>query len=159
LIQVKDDGGTVGHGGVQLWRTAMIGMDRERRIGPGADLARGWNVLLRAVRDRWTTASDVARLDDHEVADLGISRNELQAIVRAGTQPRRLMTAMMARIGVRPSDLRRISGLTREVERTCALCAEKRRCRRWLKAEQPSQDYRSFCPNAASFERARAARA
>lgn len=137
----------------------MTRLEEGRGSGALARLASGWAGLLGAVRQRWTLADEVARLDDREVADLGLSRTELRSVAQAGSRPRRLMTAMMARVGVRPSDLRRVPGLMREVELNCASCADKRRCRRWLRSAEPAATYRDFCPNADSFDRALAKRA
>jgi uncharacterized protein YjiS (DUF1127 family) len=153
LIQVKDTTPGRLHR-VADTEDAMTSMVSHGDAGFFARVAERLEGLFGAARNRLRLYDELARMGDREVADLGVSRVELEALAQAGGRPRRLMQAMMARVGVRQSDLKWVPGLTREVERTCGLCAEKRRCRRWLRAAQPSGSHRSFCPNAASFDRA-----
>jgi hypothetical protein len=132
----------------------MTSLASHDRVGPFGRIAGAIGSAYDRMKDTWRLQGELARMGDREVADLGVTRPELESLARAGSGRRRLMHAMMARVGVRPSDLKWVPGLMREVERTCGLCADSRRCRKWLSAPQPAGSHRGFCPNAGSFDEA-----
>ncbi len=107
--------------------------------------------LLAALRERSAVAGGLARLEGHEIADLGVTRSELHALTRAGNRSAELLSAMTRRLGVTAAMLDRAPETRRDIQRTCALCDAQRRCRRWLRRAGPAEGHRAFCPNAGSF--------
>jgi len=97
-------------------------------------------------------------LDDSTIADIGIAREQIPAIAAAWPDAPQLLRRMMERVGALPG-LLCDAGLHREMEWNCVACSNRSQCRRWLNSPQPSDAYRSFCPNAGGLDGLAAARA
>jgi hypothetical protein len=82
---------------------------------------------------------------DSVLADLQMSRGELEPMVENYPLSRRLFGAMAVRLGIDPA----CDGplMRRGLQHTCAVCAEQRRCQQWLDAGR-TEGYEEFCPNA-----------
>jgi uncharacterized protein YjiS (DUF1127 family) len=114
---------------------------------------------LEAERRRRTLERQLNALDDRDIADIGIARDQIQAIAAAYPDAPQLLHRMMERVGIEPDALCRQAGLRREMEWNCVACSSRSQCRRWLKSAKPDDAYRSFCPNAAGLDRLSAAQA
>lgn len=93
----------------------------------------------------------------------GLDSDATERSLRAGMSS---VDFRLARVGVRAEfepmaqhfgvDLTRVPPrfltLLRDAERTCALCQDVRRCRRWLAQEARSDAPRLFCANAPVFD-------
>lgn len=118
-------------------------------------LASLWPAMKDAFRS-WI-ARDLLRQDfegmsDNELADIGLSRAEIPAIVKAYPTAGRLQRRMMTRLGL---DLGQAvdawPAVMRAVGRACAKCGERKRCERWLESCDANESYRAFCPNGYRF--------
>jgi hypothetical protein len=122
-----------------------------------ADTARSY---FHDVGERRRMAREFARLDDRDVArvlaDIGCSREDLNAIIDNAPLSRPLLEGMVARLGVAEAFAHAESGVVREIERRCTTCARQAECRRWLRRGGASDAYTEFCPNAESFTTLRA---
>jgi hypothetical protein len=81
---------------------------------------------------------------DAMLADLNMSRGELDPLVRNHPLSTRLFGAMATRLGVDPAS----DGPTtkRILQRTCAVCAHQTECQQWLDSGR-SEGFEAFCPN------------
>lgn len=82
---------------------------------------------------------------DSLLADLQINRGELEPMIENYPLSRQLFGAMAARLGVDPAGAG--PSFRRDLQHTCAVCAEQPRCRQWLAAGH-TEGYEEFCPNA-----------
>jgi uncharacterized protein YjiS (DUF1127 family) len=120
----------------------------ERQDGGRVRLASGLRRFVHALHDRLALEGELARMDDREIADLGVTRNELQALTRPGNRSARLLKGMTERLGVTAAMLAREPELRRDIQRTCTTCDTQRKCRRWLRNPASADAYRRCCPNA-----------
>jgi uncharacterized protein YjiS (DUF1127 family) len=97
-------------------------------------------------------------LDDGQLSDLGITREQIPVLVGAYPLSAELLTRMLARLGITEEAIARDPGLRSELERTCSFCFLRRECRRYLElpADASPEGYRTFCPNAAKLDELRA---
>ncbi len=105
-----------------------------------------------ALRARFADIDSSVGLDDF-LKDIGLSRTEMERIVRGSAEAERLLPAMTKRLGV---DIEKLSPAQRyRLGKACATCRSHRRCRRWLAAaSNESTGYGAFCPNAELFDAA-----
>jgi len=96
-----------------------------------------------ALRQELLEADRSGVLDD-VLADLNMSRGELDPLVHNYPLSTRLFGAMAARLGVDPTQDG--PALRRAIQRTCALCANQGECEHWLESGQ-REGYEKFCPN------------
>lgn len=94
---------------------------------------------------------ELQALADHELADLGITREQIAVLARADEAPE-LMRRMMERLGVTQELLAKYPGLRQNLERECGLCCSRGECRRWLEQGKADSGHTEFCPNATTFE-------
>lgn len=79
------------------------------------------------------------------LADINLSRGELQPLIANYPLSIRLFGSMAARLGVDPAW--EGPAMRRGLQRNCALCAHQDACQHWLDSGR-SEDYEEFCPNA-----------
>jgi hypothetical protein len=116
--------------------------------------------LLRRMADWWQdlgwrsrTACDLSRCDPADVErlahDVGVSSGDL--CILAGKWPDRL-DLLSQRTEELKLDLAEIGQVeprvVRDLQRTCALCASKRRCRHDLVDNPADPAWQDYCPNA-----------
>lgn len=115
---------------------------------------------LRSMRERSRLHRELAALGDDDLnrvlAETGLSRAELITAMRNGPEVRELLDRMLRRVNVSPTSI--VPAVWPELERRCALCATRRRCRDWLDRGSDDTAYRTFCPNAPAFDSLRAVR-
>jgi hypothetical protein len=82
---------------------------------------------------------------DGVLAEVQMSRGDLEPMIGDYPLSRRLFGAMAARLQVDP----RSDGplMLRALQHTCAVCTHQRECRHWLESGR-SEGYDEFCPNA-----------
>lgn len=112
------------------------------------------------ITKRAALRAEIADLDrrgglDTVLADIGVTRAELAQMIAGYPVAGRLLPAMARRLGL---DIATLDPRSRSaLERGCASCRSRRRCRHWL--DDPAADsagYRNFCANMELFERLRA---
>jgi hypothetical protein len=113
--------------------------------------------LLTRVRDWWRRRNELGGLDDKELqrvaAELGMSTNTLEDLVKRGPDAAHNLYERMRALGLSKADVEAAAdGVLRDLQRTCACCNEKSICERDL-AERPEHPaWRSYCPNAVTLE-------
>ncbi len=111
---------------------------------------------LRARVRRFRTARELMGLGrrefDRTLTDVGLTRSALPEVLRSYPESGELLGCMMEHVGVDLAWLRANPRMMRDLDRSCGLCAERRRCRKWMKRRQPADGYRAFCPNAFNFD-------
>jgi uncharacterized protein YjiS (DUF1127 family) len=89
---------------------------------------------------------ELQRLNDGDLADIGISRDQIAAVARSQEAPQ-LLRQMLQKLEIADEVLARHPGLREELGRICRTCGARDHCRRWLRQEQTDDSYRDFCPN------------
>lgn len=85
--------------------------------------------------------------------ELGVSTDDLEAVLRHGPHAADELPKMLRALGIDTADLARTEPLVlRDMERTCAMCVQKRQCRRDLAANSAAEHYRGYCGNATTFD-------
>jgi uncharacterized protein YjiS (DUF1127 family) len=91
--------------------------------------------------------------------DIGVSSSELERMVEAGHDPKRL-SEMLCALGLDEAALARAEpAMLRDMQRLCSLCETIGTCRHALDAGIAPTTYRSFCVNAATLEALKAEKA
>lgn len=83
---------------------------------------------------------------DSLLAEAGLSRAQIEPLIKGYPEAPRLLEAMAERLGVE-EEYKKDPTIQRDLQRTCSLCAAHGRCRRWLHSGR-QDGYRDFCPNA-----------
>jgi uncharacterized protein YjiS (DUF1127 family) len=87
---------------------------------------------------------------DRVLADIGISRGEMEALIENASRSRRLLQAMVRRLDLGGRMAGASPELLRGVERRCATCASQKECSAWI-VHGRDGGYQRFCPNAETF--------
>jgi hypothetical protein len=100
---------------------------------------------------------ELTRCDPAEVArtarDLGVSPRELADLASKGPHAADLLQELLVALGVDSKKLGlQDPATTRDLQRLCITCGNKRRCERELAAGTATQNYRSYCPNAFTLD-------
>jgi hypothetical protein len=116
--------------------------------------------MAETVAQRHALERELTALDDSQLGDLGITREQIPVLVSAYPESAELLTRMLARLGITEAEIVRNPGLRHELEHSCAHCFVRRECRRYLKlpTDQNIEGYRNFCPNAAELDELRSPR-
>lgn len=94
----------------------------------------------------------VAALDDRELADLGLTRDQALNLARLPAWVPDRVAAMGRLFGLAEADLIRDRGLWEDLLLTCRDCRQLAACRRLLdRDDRPEPTEAAFCPNAARF--------
>ena len=96
-------------------------------------------------------------LDDRQLSDLGITREQIPVVVGAYPESTELMTHMLAHLGITEEAIARDPGLRSQLEHTCSFCFVREECKRYLKlpVDASPNGYREFWPNAAKLDELR----
>ena len=107
--------------------------------------------FVAAWQERRTLARELSSLDDRELSDIGLMRWQVPVFVKAHPTADRLLAEMLARLGLEADEALNSRLLHDDVYRSCALCREHGRCRRWLSTAGAVAAAPAFCPNAWTF--------
>lgn len=112
---------------------------------------------LRNLLHRWRSLDELDKLGERELADLGLSRYELEELVTMSPEVPERMARMAAVFGLTVEDIRALRNEYLELLENCGHCEAVGQCRHMLDAGTAQPGNVGFCPNAA-FYRAKAAR-
>lgn len=106
---------------------------------------------------RMVRPSGLGECDAREAAriatDLGISAGDLRSLARKEPGSARLLGYMLTALGIDPKRLARTEPLVmRDLERLCASCSDKKRCRHDLEELSAAQHFHDYCPNAVTLD-------
>ena len=95
------------------------------------------------------SADDVARI----AADLNINQSELAAVAERGPGAADLLQKLLVALGIDPKDIdHRDPAVMRDLQRSCVMCDEKRRCKFDLANGVAADNFRDYCPNAHTLD-------
>jgi uncharacterized protein YjiS (DUF1127 family) len=114
-----------------------------------AERFRCWRRKRRFIAEMRQAAA-LGRLDE-VLADLGLSRFELDDLMTAPADAGREFEIMARMEGFDPDRLR--PEVLRDAMRKCARCEGRDACKRWLRTGEWHHDGDSRCPNAGLFRR------
>jgi uncharacterized protein YjiS (DUF1127 family) len=106
--------------------------------------------------DRWRDQAWLENLDERDLADLGVTRDQALHLARLPADVPGRMQAMAAIFGLDAATLQQDRPALAEMSENCATCGETRACRRTLDRARVLDGSVSaadcgFCPNAGSF--------
>lgn len=124
--------------------------------------------MIADARARAALRAELAHLDangelDGVLAEIGLSRAGMPALVKRHPGAYRRLAAMLQRRGL--ADCRSRDALSRstvraemrDIEAQCLFCQTTRQCESWLRTDR-TEGYREFCPNAEAMDRIKAAK-
>jgi hypothetical protein len=89
---------------------------------------------------------------DRVLAEIGITRDEMEDLIENAPRSRLLLQAMLKRLGLEKRMVLLAPELARSIERRCATCGSQKVCGEWIAQGAPGDGYRRFCPNAETFD-------
>ena len=89
---------------------------------------------------------------DRVLADIGISREEMETVIVNAPRSRMLLQSMLRRLDLDKRLSLMAPQLVRTIERRCATCGNQRECGDWMGKGAPGDAYKTFCPNAETFD-------
>ena len=101
--------------------------------------------------------SEIRRMDttqfDKIASDLRVSPSELDELVRQGPHAADELPKLLKVLGIDEADLARTEPMVlRDMERVCAMCANKRQCDRDLADGTSAEHYEGYCLNAPTID-------
>jgi hypothetical protein len=85
---------------------------------------------------------------EHIARELGLSLSDLHTLAGKGAGAAALLDKRMTLLGLNSDDLARAGIATeRDLQRTCTLCDQHRRCARDLNSQDRSDCWLDYCPN------------
>ena len=122
------------------------------------DLRASWSShLLDPIRHLWQHDRALAELDactahdlERMAQDVGVDGATLRALAARGVDAADLLCTRIASFGLNPRQMaHREPGISRDLERVCAFCEQKRRCAADLAAGLGGVP--AYCPNATTL--------
>ena len=116
-------------------------------------VTRWWRRWIRARSDLAELESCGGNQTERMAQDFGLSASDLRALASGGPSQGNLLLRRLANLRLDADELARSDpDLFRDLQRVCTTCRSPRRCARDLKWESnTSQDWRDYCPNAATL--------
>ncbi|HVA39220.1 MAG TPA: DUF6455 family protein [Candidatus Binataceae bacterium] len=123
-----------------------------------ARLAARMKQALSDMRQRHRLREEIGEMErngglDSLLADVGLTRGDVDAVIAGFPESGRLLQAMAERLQV-DYDSIKDAAIRFELQRTCTMCSTRGRCRTWLRSAE-TEGYRDFCPNGARFDELR----
>ena len=116
--------------------------------GYAAELAHWWQVQREKIRDIEALRAMSAQETDELSGEMGLSRSQLEALVKAGPEGAVEMGRMMEALDIDPAAVQSAHPATmRDMRVTCATCSDKSVCRHTLADGTAAALLTSFCPN------------
>ena len=107
---------------------------------------------IKSLIDRWNTLKEIDALSEHELSDLGMTRDQVRRFVQMPADVADRVAHMAAIFGLSDADLHKHHDAYVTLLETCGGCRERRACSRVLAlGEAASPGMCSFCLNAESF--------
>lgn len=107
---------------------------------------------IRALIDRWQQLKTVEALTDRDLADLGMTRAQVQDFIRMPPDVPDRVARMAAIFGIPEADLKANHAEYLELLGTCAHCRDRAACALTLaRGAEARPSEVAFCPNAAIY--------
>lgn len=103
---------------------------------------------IKALLARWRDVAELDGLSDHDLADLGFSREQVRRFAMMPADVPGRVTAMGTIFGLTEAELRRDHGAWVDLLETCSQCGDRGPCQQMLdKAAEAQPQDAGFCPN------------
>lgn len=107
---------------------------------------------IKSLITRWQELKEIDALTERDLADLGMSRAQVEAFARMPHDVPDRVTAMASIFGLSEDEVRADHGRWLELLETCGHCDAREACRRVLdRAELSGPHDCAFCLNAGAF--------
>lgn len=107
---------------------------------------------IKAMIERWQELSEVEAMSDHELDDLGVTREQMRAFVCIPQDVPDRVLAMAEIFGIPEDQVQRDHALYLELLETCCTCGDRGACKLALaKGDLSRPGDCNFCRNARSF--------
>ncbi len=106
---------------------------------------------IKALMDRWGELKEVDRLSEHELDDLGMTREQLRAFIQMPHDVGERVRHMGAIFGLSAEDLQANHDQWLEILTTCGQCRHRGECGHALAKRGTQPDEVGFCLNAQTF--------
>jgi hypothetical protein len=108
------------------------------------------------LRAWWRRRSELGSMDRCELeriaCELGMAGSELKELAERDSHAADQLHERMRLLGITTADVKRIAdGLMRDIERTCARCDQKGRCKKDVATRPQDQWWGGYCPNASAL--------
>ena len=110
-----------------------------------------WRRLLTEPLSRSQAHQELAALDDRQLDDIGLVRDELVLAVAGAAEAPERVGMMAGWLGIDPQAFEARRPLLNDMVKRCAACRSKVICAWWLAEGGAPDAYREFCPNAGRF--------
>lgn len=109
-----------------------------------------------STRERWARLAELQELSSDELgrvaADFGVSPAELLEVSSRHDYTPELLERRLAALNLDPEEIRLLSPLLlRDLQRTCATCAERQRCKDDMNESPLAAGWESYCPNSGTL--------
>ncbi len=116
-----------------------------------------WDGIFGKLIARWREQAELSQLPagelDRVAAELGMTGEDLTTLAAKGPHASDLLYERMEALGVSRSDADRVAhGLMRDLEKSCACCGDKSRCKADLATHAEDPVWKEYCPNAITLE-------
>lgn len=108
---------------------------------------------IKSVMSRWGELKEVDRLSQHELDDLGMTREQLRAFVQMPQDVGARVRHMGEIFGLSAAELQMNHDQWVEILSTCGQCSHRRECSDVLAKRYAEPSDCDFCLNAATFAR------
>lgn len=107
--------------------------------------------------EAWARGSELDRLSAGELQslarDVGLEAGDLTRLAEGKSDASRLLYARLEELGLTMAGIEAKGvGAARDMERTCALCADRALCEHDLRERPDSPAWRRICPNSWTFD-------
>ena len=107
---------------------------------------------IKTLLTRWHDFNEVDSLSDRDLADLGMSREQVRAFAQMPPDVGQRVTAMATIFGVPEADLKRDHSQWVELLSSCSRCGDRVACGQALaRGEITRPEDAGFCPNRGTF--------
>ena len=106
---------------------------------------------IKALMDRWGELKEVDRLSEHELDDLGMTRDQLRAFVQMPHDVGERVRHMGEIFGLSAEELQMNHEQWLEILSTCGQCTHRRECGQVLAKRGAQPEECGFCLNAGTF--------
>ena len=127
--------------------------DHDGAASPYLAVALEW---WHSARGRWARISEISRLSPDEIdrlaQDVGMTGGDFLKIATQDNGTALLLERRLSALNLEADDIRLLSPLLlRDLEVTCAMCAEKQRCAADMNESADPLGWESYCPNSGTL--------
>ncbi|NBZ89621.1 DUF1127 domain-containing protein [Stagnihabitans tardus] len=106
---------------------------------------------IKAMMERWNDLKEVDRLSEHELDDLGMTREQLRAFIQMPSDVGERVRHMGAVFGLSAEELQENHAQWIEILSTCGQCRHRGECAHLLAKRGAEPEEAGFCLNAETF--------